>query len=640
MAAKFEISKDKSGKFRFHLKAANGAIIATSQSYVSKESAQKGIEAFKANAPVAKVVDLTEQEGMQAGYRVGRSGGRNISGDEIRGEEIPSGTASDVRKGRKGLPQLTDEQRAAALQMAGAARRARGAGLADRLKPGGASVGQADPKLGPGIGPGGGAGPPSPRPRYLQAVMPDRAETGRSLSLIVAITLAPPSDGSRSGQPIDLVVPAEGVTVTIVVTAPGLIPRGNEGMEQDIHVPAGADSERRRFAFTAGPVGLHTVTVDAYRGGTHLGSVLLEVSVEANCATVSEGRERIAKLSSVAFEPGEVTLQVRRELDGAYRFQLLGDTLYPDVTAMMGNAGSAVEKLVADVNLMAAAKSPYKTAKQVQKRLKNLGIGLWAAAVPQAIQDQFWDQAGRIKMFTIAADRDTIPWELIYPMNGANDNGFLAGQFPVVRRAYAARRVTTFPIKSAAYIVPPGAPSNAVDEVVAIRAQLGPQIKYRGQVSELATVQDFMLAQTPSILHFACHNTFRNNGSSISLTGGPWTPEDLNQAVQQTTLAAETPLVFFNACRSAGDVEWFSEMSGWATKFMGAGAGAFIGSLWAIRSSAAKTFAEEFYKQFVDERESLGKASWLARNAISADSGDPTWLAYSVYGNPAAVMTK
>jgi uncharacterized protein YegP (UPF0339 family) len=39
MAAKFEISKDKSGKFRFHLKAANGEIIAASQGYETKESA-------------------------------------------------------------------------------------------------------------------------------------------------------------------------------------------------------------------------------------------------------------------------------------------------------------------------------------------------------------------------------------------------------------------------------------------------------------------------------------------------------------------------------------------------------------------------------------------------------------------------
>ena len=31
MAAKFEISKDRAGEFRFHLKAANGEIIASSE---------------------------------------------------------------------------------------------------------------------------------------------------------------------------------------------------------------------------------------------------------------------------------------------------------------------------------------------------------------------------------------------------------------------------------------------------------------------------------------------------------------------------------------------------------------------------------------------------------------------------------
>jgi uncharacterized protein len=45
MAAKFEISKDQAGKFRFHLKAPNGEIIAASQRYETKASAEKGIEA-------------------------------------------------------------------------------------------------------------------------------------------------------------------------------------------------------------------------------------------------------------------------------------------------------------------------------------------------------------------------------------------------------------------------------------------------------------------------------------------------------------------------------------------------------------------------------------------------------------------
>ena len=62
MAAKFEISKDKSGKFRFHLKAANGEIIAASQGYETKARAEKGIESVKTTAPNAKVVDMTERE--------------------------------------------------------------------------------------------------------------------------------------------------------------------------------------------------------------------------------------------------------------------------------------------------------------------------------------------------------------------------------------------------------------------------------------------------------------------------------------------------------------------------------------------------------------------------------------------------
>ena len=60
MAGKFEIIKDKRGEFRFHLKAGNGEIIASSEGYKTKASAQNGIESVQKNAPGAAVVDLTE----------------------------------------------------------------------------------------------------------------------------------------------------------------------------------------------------------------------------------------------------------------------------------------------------------------------------------------------------------------------------------------------------------------------------------------------------------------------------------------------------------------------------------------------------------------------------------------------------
>jgi uncharacterized surface protein with fasciclin (FAS1) repeats/uncharacterized protein YegP (UPF0339 family) len=55
----FEIIYDSVGTFRFHLKAANGQIIAVSQSYLSKQSAENGIASVKKNAPLAQIIDQT-----------------------------------------------------------------------------------------------------------------------------------------------------------------------------------------------------------------------------------------------------------------------------------------------------------------------------------------------------------------------------------------------------------------------------------------------------------------------------------------------------------------------------------------------------------------------------------------------------
>ncbi|MBQ8333070.1 MAG: YegP family protein [Clostridia bacterium] len=51
----FELYADKSGEYRFRLKAKNGQIIATSESYKTKTSAENGIESVKKNAPEAEV---------------------------------------------------------------------------------------------------------------------------------------------------------------------------------------------------------------------------------------------------------------------------------------------------------------------------------------------------------------------------------------------------------------------------------------------------------------------------------------------------------------------------------------------------------------------------------------------------------
>nr|WP_245514390.1 YegP family protein [Camelimonas lactis] len=55
---RYERKQTTSGKHIFNLKAANGQIIGTSETYESAASREKGIESVKKNAPLAPVVDL------------------------------------------------------------------------------------------------------------------------------------------------------------------------------------------------------------------------------------------------------------------------------------------------------------------------------------------------------------------------------------------------------------------------------------------------------------------------------------------------------------------------------------------------------------------------------------------------------
>ena len=58
---KFEMYLDKAGEYRFRLKAKNGEIIATGESYKAKAGCLNGIDSIKRNAPDAEIINLIEK---------------------------------------------------------------------------------------------------------------------------------------------------------------------------------------------------------------------------------------------------------------------------------------------------------------------------------------------------------------------------------------------------------------------------------------------------------------------------------------------------------------------------------------------------------------------------------------------------
>ena len=57
---KFELYQDKAGEYRFRLKAKNGEIIATGESYKAKASCLNGIDSIKRNAPESPVIKIED----------------------------------------------------------------------------------------------------------------------------------------------------------------------------------------------------------------------------------------------------------------------------------------------------------------------------------------------------------------------------------------------------------------------------------------------------------------------------------------------------------------------------------------------------------------------------------------------------
>lgn len=55
---RFEVNETSNGGYRFNLKAGNGQVIGTSQTYESESGCANGIESVMKNAPEAEVVEV------------------------------------------------------------------------------------------------------------------------------------------------------------------------------------------------------------------------------------------------------------------------------------------------------------------------------------------------------------------------------------------------------------------------------------------------------------------------------------------------------------------------------------------------------------------------------------------------------
>jgi len=480
----------------------------------------------------------------------------------------------------------------------------------------------------------GATTPPGPDAdqRYLHGEYPERARPGRPFSVLVRVVSAP---GAGATALMHLDVPAQGTDVLLVLHAPGLEVLNDQ--RQQLHVPQGGNSEPARFDLRSPAPGLRPVSVTAWHGGSYLGELRIDIAVDA------EGRDGPSRdvLGEVTIRPvpGAVGLAVRYSPDSrTYRFEFHDVDNPSEVTSDLAyEPGPRVERLIGELDQLAKGRAGF-SADETRAYLRNAGAELWHELVPERLRNQFWDRQGRIGQLTILTENDVVPWELLYPLDPGHDEGFLVEQFPVTRGIFDRAPSGPLRLWPAEFVLPDGSPPQASQEIDAVRALFGPQPASGDIVRELTPLLGLLDRGDFGMLHFACHNSFDPaGGASIRFGDARFTPTLLATAGITKVLSARTPLVFVNACRSGGLAASYNGMDGFARKFLAAGASTFIGSLWAVVDGTAREFASTLYGDLLGGA-TLGDAVFKARREAASKPGDPSWLAYSVYGDPRATV--
>lgn len=480
---------------------------------------------------------------------------------------------------------------------------------------------------------------PAVESRFLQGRFPERVALGDRVSLLVRLGMRTEAAGPAVElKPI--AVPSEGVHVLLVLHSPGFTPRS--ASQAQVRVFPGKDSDWALFELEAIERGVQTLEVTAFLGGTFLGALSIQASVEADVPT-GMSVDRAAAVGGRQRDPGEIALLIHYDAeDAVYRYQLIDwSGAVPEEARsnrLLRTPQVAVETLVKQLNAVARGAMPWD-AKTTREWLKGQGIELWNSFIPDALQREFWARRDRISRMTIVCAGDPVPWELLYPFSpGDGDAGFLVDQFPVARWLYGSAPVGSLALSTADFVLPEGSPPSAKAEIDGVAALLAGRTNARQPVTDLTSLLELFAKADFSVLHFACHNTFQPDtpdASRVLFGSQPLQPVFLKQHAER--FRETSPLVFMNACRTDGQAPVYTRLDGWALSFLAAGAGAFIGSLWEVVDHSAGAYAKEFYRAALGGA-TLGDAAKQAREAIREEPGDPTWLAYTLYGDPGATI--
>ena len=494
----------------------------------------------------------------------------------------------------------------------------------------------------------GGIGPatkvaPQPVPRFLVADFPERVPLGETHSLLVSLSV---EAGSGTGLPI--VLPSRAMIDVIVQPKLGFTLDGIGEGSLVVDDPARSSFQ---FKLKATELGVGRITLFVFHQQRLQGFMTLTPTVIEATKPIGMRREQRKQFeSSVRVIQPDLSLLIFAENTTTLSFRLSAlDSNLDFHLKPFGPVHLQLDPLTYVQNLFREIEElPLRTPEDrsfAENRIAAKGCMLFENAIPVDLQVALWSLKDQIKMVQIDSQEPWIPWEickLVGKENGIVVPGpFFGEAFAIARWRMGLGMKPTLRLKNIALVLPSNSNLQSAAEEGAYIQSLANEGRNVTRVP--AKYLDVIAQMTKGEYdgwHFTGHGDFTApdpNRSVVVLEDRQLTPEDISGVVKN--VGNPKPLVFLNACRTGQNALSLTKIGGWASQFLEAGAGAFLGAYWTVHDQAAQKFAECFYDGLLLGDMNIAKAVQQARLAIK-QCGDPTWLAYTVFADPTATSQK
>jgi len=463
----------------------------------------------------------------------------------------------------------------------------------------------------------------------------------------------------KSEVPISVSLSAENDAVEII---------GDHSVTVD--PPASNRARSGFFQFKAVRLGAVRLAVSFRQGGTEIGVISLAVEVVPDEAQPKKAKGRADALPHDAADDDKLALIVEQRSEGGevfYQYILHSESLDLPYRKLRSKplldrgGGPAATTLAFVQRIYARVTKELKSLedlKQLQRETRALGISLCGELFDPEVARVLWPLRDRIQTIQIVSWEPYIPWELVRltdPDSGDIDGRFLA-EYGMIRTLSDDMPPRSLPMERWGYLraaFPNGTFPSIGAELEYFTSAAPDGLNAHGITPAAIdatrdALYDAIASDDFDVLHLSCHAESRHESvEEACLIIGDEKIAGENQArlveVDTITVQAEArlkgrrPLIFLNACETGRSGAVLTAWGGWPNVFLRAGAGAFVGSAWAVRDKPAAMFATAFYNALLGGV-TLAEAASAARSSAKK-LGDASWLAYKVYGHPRARRT-